>query len=114
VASGGAGYALQWYSAAIDYPLRVAGRPYHSWPAFIPITFELAVLGAACAAFFATLIANGATRLHHPLFAVDAFARASCDRFFLCVESDDARFDPDATRALLRGFEPLEVHDVPA
>lgn len=114
VLGGGGAYAMQWYSAALDFPLRVAGRPYHSWPAFIPVTFELTVLGAAFAAFFATLIGNRATQLHHPLFAVDAFMRASCDRFFLCVESRDEHFDPDATRALLLGYEPLEVHDVPA
>lgn len=114
VASGGAGYFMQWYSAAVDDRLLVAGRPFHSWPAFIPVTFELTVLGAAAAAFFATLIGNRATRLHHPVFAISSFARASCDRFFLSVESDDAQFDLERTRALLLGCGPLEVHDVPA
>jgi hypothetical protein len=93
------GYLLQWYTAAIDYPIDAGGRPLHSWPAFIPVTFELAVLGAALAAFFGFLALNGLPRLRHPMFAAPDFDLASRDRFFLCIrEADDL---VEATQRLL-------------
>ena len=71
---GGAGvYFLQWYTAVIDYPINAGGRPLHSWPAFIPATFEMTVLGAALAAFFGMLILNGLPRLNHPIFDAPDF-----------------------------------------
>ena len=85
VAGGLAGYGLQVYVSVWAYPLNVGGRPLHSWPAFLPVTFELAILGAALAAVFGMLFCNGLPRPHHPLFAVPRFARATLDSFFLCV-----------------------------
>ena len=110
---GVGGYFMQWYSAVISYPINAGGRPLHSWPAFIPATFELVVLCAALAGVAAMLFLNGLPRLHHPLFNVREFDLASRNRFFLCLRSDEPRFAPDSARAFLRSLEPLGVWDVP-
>jgi hypothetical protein len=109
---GAAGYGLQYWVAVIQYPLNVGGRPLHSWPAFIPITFEMTILGAAVAAGLGMLALNRLPQPHHPLFNVEAFARASEDRFFLLVEARDRRFDAHRTQRLLLGLGALVVHDV--
>lgn len=109
IAAGLGAYFLQWYTAVIDYPINVGGRPLHSWPAFVPVTFELTVLGAALAAFFGFLILSGLPRLHHPMFGAADFDLATRDRFFLCVLGADPRFDPDRTADFLRGLQPLRV-----
>lgn len=102
---GGLGaYFMMWFSSVIHYPLNVGGKPYHSWPAFIPITFELTVLGAAFAAVFGLLGLNGLPMPHHPVFNVPAFALASRNRFFLCIQSDDPQFEPAAVRQFLEGL----------
>ena len=83
---GGAGaYFMQWYSAVIDYPINAGGRPLHSWPAFIVLTFELAILGAALAAFFGFILLNGLPRLRQPVFNAPDFDLASKSRFFICI-----------------------------
>ncbi len=107
-----AGYFMQYYASVHHYPLEVAGRPLHSWPSFIPITFELAVLGAALTALVALFVGNRLPQPHHPLFAVAAFERASQDRFFLCIEAGDAHFDPGRTRAFLEALGPAAIHEV--
>ena len=110
---GGAGaYFLQWYTAVIDYPINSGGRPLHSWPAFIPPTFELTVLGAALALFFGLWALNGLPRLRHPTFAAPDFDLASRNRFFLFVRASDPRFDADDVRAFLDGLRPLRVAEV--
>ena len=112
---GGAGiYALQWYSAVVDYPINSGGRPLNSWPVFIPPTFEMTVLAAAIAAFLGMLFLNGLPRLNHPVFNADEFDLASRNRFFLCVRSSDPEFDLDRTRDFLRGLQPLRIIEVPA
>jgi hypothetical protein len=111
---GGGGYFMQWYSAVVDYPLDVGGRPLHSAPSFVPITFELTILAAAFSAVLAMLALNGLPRPHHPVFAVPAFRRASCDRFFLCIDADDPCFDAETTRRLLEQVAGGEVYDVEA
>jgi hypothetical protein len=114
IAGGAGGYFLQWYAAVIDYPLNIGGRPLHSWPAFIPATFELTILGAALAAVIAMLVQNGLPRLYHPLFEVDEFELASRNRFFLCLPAHDPMFAPGPARALLEERSPLLLREVPA
>jgi hypothetical protein len=112
---GGAGtYFLQWYAAVVDYPVNIGGRPLHSWPAFIPATFEVTILGAAVAAVLAMLLLNGLPRLHHPLFEVEEFELASRNRFFLCLPARDPVFAPGPARDLLEGLHPLLLREVPA
>ncbi len=106
------GYFLQYWIAALYWPLNIAGRPLNSWPMFIPVTFELTVLVAALSALLGMLALNGLPRPHHPLFNVPRFALASQDRFFLCVEASDPRFDYAATRSFLESLSPREVSDV--
>ena len=112
VAGGVTGFGMCWYANVVSYPLNIGGRPLNSWPAWIPITFELTVLFAALTAAIGMLVMNGLPRLHHPLFDVPAFARASTDRFFLCVEAADPRFDPAAVRGLLAQTCPLSLTEV--
>jgi hypothetical protein len=111
---GGAGaYFLQWYSAVVDYPINAGGRPLHSWPAFVPATFELTILGAALACFFGMLVLNGLPRLHHPIFNAPDFDLASRNRFFLGIRASDPAFDRQETRAALEALDPLRVIEVP-
>ncbi|WP_198358686.1 DUF3341 domain-containing protein [Noviherbaspirillum autotrophicum] len=113
VAGGAGGYFLQWYSAVIDFPINVGGRPLHSWPSFIVPTFELTILGAALAAVFGMLAANGLPRLRHPVFNAPDFGQATRNRFFLCLPAHDPHFDAGRSKAFLQGLEPLSVSEVP-
>ena len=107
------GFALQYYAAAIDYPINVAGRPLLSWVSFIPITFEMTVLFSALFALIFGIIAlNGLPNPYHPVFNVPEFASATRDHFFICIESADPGFDPEHTRQFLENLEPLGVYDV--
>jgi hypothetical protein len=107
---GGTGaFFMEWYANVVSYPLNVGGRPYDSWPAFIPITFELTVLCAAIAGCLGLLFLNRLPALYHPTFNDPRFLRATQDRFFLCVESRDRKYDRVKTRALLESLSKWPV-----
>jgi Protein of unknown function (DUF3341) len=112
ILGGLTGYLMQFYIATLYYPINVGGKPLHSWPAFIPVTFEMTVLGAGLFAVFGMLALNGLPEPYHPVFNAPNFALASRDRFFVLVESADPKFDRERTGELLRSLNPREVTDV--
>ncbi|HZI95266.1 MAG TPA: DUF3341 domain-containing protein [Patescibacteria group bacterium] len=112
LAGAAAGYGLQYYAAVIAYPVNVGGRPLHSWPSFIPITFEMMILFAALTAVLGMLALNGLPRPYHPVFNAPGFALASSDRFFLCIESADPLFEVAKTRRFLESLNPTGMSDV--
>ncbi len=107
------GFFLQYYVAVFNYPLNIGGRPLNSWPSFIPITFELTVLFGAFAAVLGMLALNGLPMPYHPVFNAPGFAMASQNRFFLCIESADPKFDREKTGEFLRGLKAREISEVP-
>jgi hypothetical protein len=112
LAGGAGGYFMQWYAAVVDYPVNIGGRPLHSWPMFVPLAFELAVLGGACAAVLAFLVSTGLPTLRHPLFAAPEFDLATRNRFFLCLRGDDPAFEPEQALRLLQELEPMACVEV--
>lgn len=109
---GLAGFGMQYYASVIAYPMNVGGKPFNSWPAFIPVSLEVAILTAAVVTVFSMLALNGLPMPYHPVFNVASFEQASQDRFFLYIEATDALFDIESTRKFLEGLNPLEVSNV--
>lgn len=107
------GFFMLWYSSVVHFPLDIGGRPYNSWPAFMPITFELTILVAAVSAVLGMLALNGLPRPHHPVFNVPDFALASRNRFFLCLQARDPLFDVDRSRVFLQERAPRTISIVP-
>lgn len=110
---GALGYGLQYWISAVSYPVNVGGKPFHSWPAFIVVTFEMTILFAGISAVLGMLALNGLPMPYHPVFHVPRFAFASRDRFFLIVFSSDAKYDSVATRQFLEGLRPKSISEVP-
>jgi hypothetical protein len=113
ILGGLTGYFMQWFSAVVHYPINVGGRPLHSWPAFIPITFEMTVLGASLAAVVGMLALNGLPRPHHSVFNVPDFALASNNRFFLSIQTRDPLFHREETYRMLAALGPRRITEVP-
>lgn len=112
VLGGLLGFGFQYWASVIDYPLNIGGRPYNSWPAFIPITFEMTILVASLTAVLGMLFANGLPMPYHPMFNLPEFNLASQHRFFLCVEARDPMFNLEQTRQFLQSLDPLKVSTV--
>ena len=106
------GFALEYWISVIDYPLNIGGRPFASWPAFVIPAYETTILCASITAVVMMIALNGLPQPYHPVFNAPNFSNASADRFFLCIEAADARFDPAGTREFLKGLHPLGVTDV--
>jgi Alternative complex III, ActD subunit len=106
------GYGLQYWISVLAYPINVGGKPLHSWPAFIPVTFECTILAAALSAVLGMLALNGLPMPYHPVFNVSRFALASRNRFFLVIEARDQKFEIGRTREFLESLAPREVTTV--
>jgi hypothetical protein len=113
ILGGMGGFLLQYWVATLAYPVNVGGRPLNSWVAFIVITFECTILGAALSAVFGMLALNGLPEPYHPLFNVPGFARVTKDSFFLVIESTDPLFDLQRTREFLSVLNPRMIAEVP-
>lgn len=112
IVGGLVGFLMQYYLSVFDYPLNVGGKPFNSWPAFIPITFEMTILCAAFAAVFGMLALNKLPQPYHPVFNAPNFKLATRDHFFLVIEANDPRYDHDEVVEFLKSLEPKEVTDV--
>ncbi len=112
ICGGLGGFFMQYYAAGLHYPLNIGGRPLWSWPAFIPITFELTVLVGALSGALGMLALNGLPQPYHPVFNVERFKRATQNGFFLCVQAADPKFDRERTREFLAGLHARAVFDV--
>jgi hypothetical protein len=112
IIGGISGFLLENWVSIFAYPLNVGGKPLYSWPAFIPVTYECTILGAALTAVFGMLALNGLPQPYHPVFNAARFAMASRDRFFICIEATDPKFDPQQTRQFLEGIGAREVTTV--
>ena len=113
VLSAAGGYFMQYYAAAIAYPLNIGGRPLQSWPSFIPITFEFAVLGGVLCGAFGMILLNRLPKYYHPVSNVERFRAASSDAFFLCVEAADPRFEAEIVRGHLFRLGAKNISEVP-
>ncbi len=110
---GLSGFLMQYWISALNYPENIGGRPLNSWPAFIVVTFEMTILGAALFAVLGMLALNGLPMPYHPVFNVERFAFATKDRFFLVIEARDPKFERKATEEFLVSLRPRAVTEVP-
>jgi hypothetical protein len=106
------GFALQYWASVVEYPMNIGGRPMASWTTFIVPAYELTILFAALTAAIGMALLSGLPQPYHPVFNVDRFSMASSDKFFLVIESTDAKFDPRGASAFLRSTGAKGVYDV--
>lgn len=112
IAGGIFGYGLQYWTTVIDYPLNLGGKPYHTMPMFVPVTFECIILFGALAAVVGMIALNGLPMPYHPIFNAPNIERATSDGFFLCIEATDPKFDIEKTRGFLARLQPQQVSEV--
>jgi hypothetical protein len=112
ILGGLTGFGMCWYANVLSFPQIIGGKPFNTWPMWIPITFELTILGAALTTVFGMLAMNGLPTPYHPVFNVDRFALASRDRFFLCIKARDKQFDLQNTRAFLDSLKSHGVFEI--
>src|SRR5512143_2680095 len=112
ILGGLSGYLLQYWIAAVSFPENIGGRPFQSWPAFIIVTFEMTILFGGISAVVGMLALNGLPMPYHPVFNNPRFTAASRDRFFLCIEAADPKFDREGTVKFLSDFRPVDVAEV--
>jgi len=112
ILGGLSGYLLQYWINNISYPLNIGGRPFHSWPAFIIVTFEMTILFGGLSAVIGMLGLNGLPAPYHPVFNNPRFSAVSRDRFFLCIEAADPQFDPERARQFLSAFNTVDIAEV--
>jgi hypothetical protein len=113
IMGGLSGFALQYWINVIAYPLNIGGKPYDSWPAFIVPTFEMTILFAGLCGMFGMFALNGLPQPYHPVFNVDKFSAVTRDKFFLCVEATDPKFDLVGTQQFMQSLKPLSISEVP-
>jgi len=113
ILGGLSGFLLQYWINVIAYPLNIGGKPWNSWPAFVVPTFEMTILFAGLSGMFGMFALNGLPRPYHPLFHVDQFSKVTRNRFFLCVEAIDPKFDLAGTQQFMERLKPLSISEVP-
>lgn len=112
ILGGLSGYLLQYWISAISYPENIGGRPFNSWPAFIVVTFEMTILFGGISAVVGMLALNGLPMPYHPVFNNPRFSSVTRDRFFLCIEAADPKFDVVSTGSFLTGLKAIDVTEV--
>jgi len=105
-------FGIQYWTSVVDYPLNVGGRPYFSWPAFMPIMFEFGILFGGIAAAVFMFVRTGLPQPYHPIFNTEGIENATYSRFFLCIQVDDQKFHLTNTRSFLEGLNPVKVSNV--
>lgn len=112
VCGGVFGFLFVAWTVTQAYVYNVGGRPLYGWPQWIVPTFEMTILSAAILGIGSMLVLNGLPAPYHSVFNAPGFERASTDRFFICIEADDAQFDASSTRSFLQGLQPLTISEV--
>lgn len=106
------GMLLEWWISAIDYPLIISGKPLFSWPAFVPVMFELGILGGALGCLFGLLGFCQLPKYNHPLFESNRFEKVTDDKFFIFIDSKDAKFETEKIKGLFKGLGSTNVEEV--